>query len=605
MDKIIVLFLTYGLLPTCLLIVLFLIVQEPERAVKLKVVILEPFYKFFKWFSREYISSKVSSQANEFFNSSVFSQLSQADRYELKVKWVQEANDPILSQNGTLILRLKEEEDQTKNVLSAVYTALPHVLCPLVRKNINSTCSNSIDLIVLKKLSEKLGNHGRIVFKKYFLDPQTDVDARINELITKLQQLDKHGFFIPIFVNELEHLSESFFANNDNQDYSDQVLNFLEYLLTITNREIGSEIQLEYLASPFKVTTILLAKAQKAGKHGLRPYLNRLKINLDKGSESIYIISFPPAFDFFDRLLKAIDGFERVFVKGIIKTTYQNGQSKFQSNLRIATLTRNDIYVDELFEQKLNMYGLAVNSIVKGIIEDISQNECLVNVSGMNAYISKNECSWIKVNKCEEVLSKGSEYEFTIIKIDKTSNLIYLSLKHENQNPWHLIELPKENEIIEVFIKSKDSIKLNCTYDKLEVYVLLEEVSWFFLTNNQLQGFIGKTQKVKVISRDNDTQKIFCSIRELETDPWPQIHDSLKIGMEFNGKISDITPECVMVKLPNNYIGSIPKESLEKAGHEYKNFNENMIIGQGINVFVSKVFIAKQRIRLDLTRNKN
>jgi hypothetical protein len=74
--------------------------------------------------------------------------------------------------------------------------------------------------------------------------------------------------------------------------------------------------------------------------------------------------------------------------------------------------------------------------------------------------------------------------------------------------------------------------------------------------------------------------------------------------MEFNGKISEITPTYVQVKLPNNYVGVLPKESLEKAGHEYKNFQDNMIVGQGIDVYVSKVFINRQRIRLDLSRNK-
>ncbi len=51
MDKIVELFLKFGLIPACLLIALFLIVQDPDRAVKLRVVIIEPFYKLFKWFS--------------------------------------------------------------------------------------------------------------------------------------------------------------------------------------------------------------------------------------------------------------------------------------------------------------------------------------------------------------------------------------------------------------------------------------------------------------------------------------------------------------------------------------------------------------------------
>src|SRR5690606_5964542 len=128
-----------------------------------------------------------ASQANEFLSSSVFSQLTHSENYNIKVKWVKEASDPIFKENGSLILRMKEEDDQTQNILSAVHTALPHVLCPLIRKNINKTCEKSIDLAILKKLSNKLGKHGKLSFKKYFLDPETELDSKISELIVKLQ----------------------------------------------------------------------------------------------------------------------------------------------------------------------------------------------------------------------------------------------------------------------------------------------------------------------------------------------------------------------------------------------------------------------------------
>jgi hypothetical protein len=89
---------------------------------------------------------------------------------------------------------MKEENDQTKNILSAVHTALPHIICPLIRKNLNQTFEKSIDLAILKKLSNKLGRHGKIIFKKYFLDPETDLNSKIRDLLQKLQQLDEYGF---------------------------------------------------------------------------------------------------------------------------------------------------------------------------------------------------------------------------------------------------------------------------------------------------------------------------------------------------------------------------------------------------------------------------
>ena len=72
MDELVKNILQYGLVPTFLLIALVLIIQEPDRAIKLKALITQPFFKLFRWFSKEHISSKVSSQANEFLNSNIF-----------------------------------------------------------------------------------------------------------------------------------------------------------------------------------------------------------------------------------------------------------------------------------------------------------------------------------------------------------------------------------------------------------------------------------------------------------------------------------------------------------------------------------------------------
>jgi len=605
METLIKEILKFGLLPAFLLILLFLIIQEPDRATKFKALITAPFFRLFKWFSKEHISSKVSSQANEFLNSSIFSQLTNSERYNVKVKWVKELNDPYLTENGTLIIRMKEEADQTKNILTAVNVALPLVLCPLIRKNINKTFEKSIDLAVLKKLANKLGKHGKSTFKRYFLDPETEIDSQISNLIVKLQSLDEHGFFIPIFINELELLSEGLYADNDYNDYSDNILQFLEYLLKIVNREIGQEIELEYYNPPFKVSTIMLAKAQRADTQGLKPYLKRLKTNLDKGSETVYIISFPPAFDFFKRLLSTLESHDRVFIKKVIKTQYYKESNLGQRELKIAKLTRKEIFTDELFEKKLLTNNIIEGSKVKGIVEDISHNETLVNILGMKAYIKKNECSWLSLISCDEILRFNQEYDFIIKKIDKSSNMIYLTMKTEENNPWNLITLPKIGDLIDVVISSNNPINFSGIYsDKLELYIPNDEISWFFLTPNQSHELIGTTQTVKVISIDDENEKIFCSLRQIQENPWPLIHESLKVGMEFNGKVTDITHNYIQVKLPNNYIGTIPSECLEKAGHEYKNFQENVVIGQGIDVFVTKVFIERQRIRLDLIRNK-
>ena len=499
---------------------------------------------------------------------------------------------------------MKEDDDQTKNILSAVNLALPTVLCPYIRKNINSTCEKSIDLTVLQKLAEKLGNHGKLTFKKYFLDPETDNDKHINELIKKLILLDRKGFFVPIFINELELLGEGLYADLNQQDYSQEVIDFIEYLLTIVTRDIGQEIELIYFKPPFKVSTILLAKASRADTEGLKPYLNRIRINLDKGSDSIYIIVYPVAFDFFERLLTAIDGYERVFVKNVIDTHFTLTEGGHSNNLKIGFLTRNDVFADEDFENKIKTYDLHEGTSVNGIVEDISQNEALVNVFGMKAYIAKHDCSWRHIKDCNDILRTGERFNFIIKKIDKSSSMIYLTLRSQDSNPWFQVNLPSINSKIIVKVLDYDSIKFTCLYENvLEVFIPTNEISWFLLTDHQKNDYVGTELEVKVINVDETNEKIFCSLKQIEENPWLKIHQVLKIGKVFNGKVIDVNPHGIQIQLPNNYVGSVSKETLLKYGDEYSDYMENVVIGQGLTVVVTKVFIAKQKIRLEI-KNK-
>lgn len=320
MDELLKAFLKYGLAPTALLIFLFLLVQDPNRAEKLKALILQPLFRFKKWFSKSYISAEVASNVNQFLSSDVFPYTLSNEKHKIKIDWVTSVEDSAFKKNGKLILRLKQEDDQTKNILNATQAAIPSIIIPLIRTNIDYSTEKSIDLTLLKSLSEKIGRHGQYIYTKFFLKPEVNEDETIAEKIEKLVDLDVHGFFLPIFLNELEMVGEEVFAKSDMTDYSSKVKSFIDYLLTIANREIGSENQLEYINPPFKVSTLLLAKAQRATRDGVRPYLRRIRINLEKGCDSIYVISFSPAFKFFETLIKNLDSYERVNIEKIIQT---------------------------------------------------------------------------------------------------------------------------------------------------------------------------------------------------------------------------------------------------------------------------------------------
>lgn len=599
MDSLIAVILKYGLISTFLSILLFLIVQDPNRAFKLKSLILTPFFKLFRWFKRAYVANEVAHNINTFFSKELAGQT-----VNVKINWVKNSEDPIF-QSGNLIILMKKEEDQTRNILTATKYALPQVICPIFRHHIKSTFVSAIDLTLLQKLADKLGNHGKFVFKKYFLNPELETDAEINSILIKLLKIDRYGIFTTIFLNELDHAGEGLYADSNLTDRSAELITFINFLYTISEREIGEEIELVNLSDIFKVSVILLAKSQVASKRGLIPYLRRLNINLEKGTNSIYIIAFPQAFNFLNKFIEVIDGNQRVTLEKQFSTK-ESSYSVNKTSINIALLRRNQIYTNESFVKKIQASEIVIGKLVQGTVIDCSRDEALISFLGIDGTIKKQECSWLSFINCNDILEVGAVREFIVKKIDTNSGNISLSLKVAENDPWKLITVPNVNENIELKIITYDFFNLKCLYENLlEINIPVNEISWHSPNEEDKENLLNKVITAKVIKITPEDRIIECSIRQLEKDPWPKIHETLKTDTEFNGKVCEVNEHFVRVKIDNGLIGKIPKESLIQAGHEYANYRENLVTGQGIDVVVTKVFLNKRWIRLELKRNLN
>jgi predicted RNA-binding protein with RPS1 domain len=606
MDEVIKEFLKIGLLPTILIIAIFLIVQDANRGEKLKSFLTKPFFRLFKWFSKTHISSQVNSSLNSFFKKNIFNHLVNNPNFEFKVKWVRGSKDSYLKEDGTLILRLTQDDDQTKNILNASQIALPYVVCPLIRSNIDQEISSAVDLTIMQNLADKLGRHAKAVFKRSFLDPEILNNPKLTELIPKLIELDKHGIYTPIFLNELELVGEELYSESDYNNYSKEVIEFISYLLTIVNRGIGDEIELNYIKNPFKLGTILLAKTSRANSQGLRPYLRRLRMKIDKGCETIYIISFPNSYEFFNRIIKTINSHESINLDKIINTVdYNNSYNKNSQNFKIAILSTNKISGSTGFKERIEANNIKEGEIYDGTVDDISESEALVNLLGLRAYVKKTESSWQPSTDCREHLEVNIEYKFKVINIDFITGTILLTRKIGDENPWETIDKPEIETNITCKICEVSNGNLIGLYNKLKIFIPNEEISWYGLSTSDLSNFKNQNLEVRVLSLNGDDFTINCSIKSTVEDPWPKIHELLPKGDEFNGKVVGIHDHFVRVEIDFSIIGVLPKESLEQAGHEYANYLETMKIGQGLNVYISKVFIKKKRIRFDLTRNKN
>ncbi|MCB0723234.1 MAG: S1 RNA-binding domain-containing protein [Ignavibacteriae bacterium] len=590
------------------LVVIYLIIEDSDRIEKLKSNVFYPFFKFFKFFPNKYIASEISSQITAFLNKEVIKKIPNSPKVKVKIRWVINPDDPIFKKNGVLILRLKHDDDQTKNVLSAGLMVIQQTTCSYIRENIDTNILKAIDLSLLTKLANKLGNHGKVVNKKFFLDPELSNEKLISDLYSKIIEVDKGGYFIPIFINELEIAGEGIYSSGDYSDKSRDVVSLLDYLLTVAKRKVGTQIKLSFVNMTFNFGIILLAKTAKQESQGLVPYINSLNVHLRKGAQHIYIVSFPPAKSFFKKFIDHLKKDKRLNLQLLSTNSSLEITQDYtkKTEISIAFLTKDEVHYDSNFNNVIDELGILKDSILEGVVVDISIDFAVVKVNDFDCYITVDECSWYRVDSCSDSLSMGDVLNFKVIEIDYSIGSVLLSRKLDENDPWKQNEVPEIGDKIDVEITNVLQASFKGVLENgLEAYIPKREISWIELPEDELLQYVGKKFNMIVTDKVDSERALVCSLRDLEPDPWKNIHKEYFVGRELNGKIIEINEFNVLLDIGNNLTGRIPSIYLKESGYEFADYMNNLVIGQGLEVFVSKVFLGRKYIRLNLTRNKS
>lgn len=584
-------------------VIIFLLIQDPDRGDRIRANILEPLFRLFKLFPRQFIAARIGSSATIFLKKYVAKYITTIDKVRIRVKWVRSAKDPVLKRDGTVLLHIPETNDQTLNVMRATDAALPSIVCRSIRKNLDSTYSRAIDLTILKSLAQSMGTYAYPIFQRHFLAPATAEDLELQELLVELVEIDNHGIFTTIFLNELESLGIELFNSANDSDVTSSVRGLLEFLLQFPRRKVGEEIRLTYNTPRFKVAVILVAKTFKAVTEGESPYVKRVQRNLSAGIDSIYLYAYEVGRRFFGRVCDALKEDERLWMENLQRVPVIDRESGRRQTASIVHLTRNPLFCDTGFQEKIDANGLAEGSLVRGRIVAVSQTSCLVETCGLVGSLPRNKCSWNSVQGCEELYSKGDIRDFVIHQINRNQGTLILSARLPDEDPWLSTEPPHTGDTADVTVDTLiGNNYVSHTADGIEITIPRHEVSWLPWECGP-ESVIGQPLACLIIEKDQVSHVLVGSHRQLQDDPWPDLQKSLVPGTKFVGTVENISDNSIQISTEDGLRGFILGTSLENAGYGFDDYRKTLVSGAKLDVVVEKVFRDRRKIRFTLRRS--
>ncbi|MDR1418585.1 MAG: S1 RNA-binding domain-containing protein [Endomicrobium sp.] len=241
--------------------------------------------------------------------------------------------------------------------------------------------------------------------------------------------------------------------------------------------------------------------------------------------------------------------------------------------------------------------------IIDGKVSNITKYGAFVNLGGVEGLLHIGELAWYKIKNVQDLLHVGQKIKVQVLKVDKVSCKISLSVKNFATCPWDNVDekfpvgLVTEGVVVSVidfgvFVELEPGI---------EGLLHSSEYAW----NNSealIKKEVKKGQKieVKIISVDKENKKIALSVKQIQENPWTLAFKHYIPGTKVKGIVVKAMPSFgAFVKLEEGIEGLVHISDFSWT-KVIKNPEEMVKKGDEVEVVILEVNPKNERISLSL-----
>ncbi len=190
------------------------------------------------------------------------------------------------------------------------------------------------------------------------------------------------------------------------------------------------------------------------------------------------------------------------------------------------------------------------NATVEVTVTGSTKGGILVNVLELKGFIPASQ---IRVAKTLGELV-GEKLPAKILEVDKSKNKLILSNRaavFEAKAAMRAATLKQldEGDIVEGEIVKVTDFGVFVDINGIDGLLPLSEISWRRINHPSEVLELGQRLQVRVLTVDQELQRISLSKKRLEEDPWDTVHDHFAVTDEIVGRVSKMLTSGVLVEL--------------------------------------------------------
>lgn len=201
-------------------------------------------------------------------------------------------------------------------------------------------------------------------------------------------------------------------------------------------------------------------------------------------------------------------------------------------------------------------------AIIDGTILKQVKSGFIVDIGNATAFLPGSQVDLKPLQEEAIPAFIGTTHKFMILKMDRDRGNIVISRRaileaNGAEERAKVLATIEEGQIIEGTVKTITSYGAFVDIFGVDGLIHNADLSWGRGAHAQDVLQLGQQVKVKVLKFDKEKGKISLGIKQLEEDPWKNIEDEFKPGMEISGVVTNVTNYGIFVEVKSGVEGLI------------------------------------------------
>jgi small subunit ribosomal protein S1 len=276
--------------------------------------------------------------------------------------------------------------------------------------------------------------------------------------------------------------------------------------------------------------------------------------------------------------------------------TFEDNEGELVLSRERAEMLRAWDRISDAYDKDETVEGTIMSRVKGGLSVDI----------GVKAFLPGSQVDLRPVRNLDKLI--GNKLAFKIIKFNKKRGNIVLSrrilLERDREKlRTQTLENLAEGATLKGIVKNITDYGAFIDLGGIDGLLHITDMSWGRINHPSQLFEVGQEVEVKVLSYDEQRQRVSLGFKQLQTDPWIEVKEKYPEGAKTQGKIVSLTDYGAFVELDNGIEGLIHVSEMSWS-KRVRHPSKIVQVAEVVDVVVLALDLENRRISLGMKQTE-